>query len=106
LEIHHDGEAYEAKISHGTFGTKAIGSKKRRDERRGAERMGDAMLSELSVTVSPERLDEGPPEERACFASIEIRCRNIWLTEGHDGFVNKVRSAPLLSAYHLAEWER
>jgi hypothetical protein len=62
------------------------------------------MHNELNISVSPERLDEGSPEERACFASIGIRCGNICLTEGHDGFVNKVRSAPLLSAYHLAEW--
>ncbi|MBV8055693.1 MAG: hypothetical protein JOZ29_00505 [Deltaproteobacteria bacterium] len=62
------------------------------------------MSDELSITVAPERLDEGSPEERACFGSIGIRYGNIWLTEGHDGFVNTVRSAPLLSAYHLAEW--
>lgn len=66
--------------------------------------MGEAMPNELSIIVSPERLDEGTPEERACFASIGIRYGDIWLTEGQDGFVNKVRSAPLLSAYHLAEW--
>ncbi|MBE3604756.1 hypothetical protein IMX07_14100 [bacterium] len=62
------------------------------------------MHNELSITVSPERLDEGSFEERACFASIGFQCGDVWLTEGHDGFVNKVRSAPLLSAYHLAEW--
>jgi hypothetical protein len=62
------------------------------------------MPNELSIIVSPERLDEGSAEERACFGSIAIRYGNIWLAEGHDGFINKVRPAPLLSAYHLAEW--
>jgi hypothetical protein len=62
------------------------------------------MLNELSIVVSPERLDEGTTEERACFGSVSIRYGNIYLAEGQDGFVNKLRSAPLLSAYHLAEW--
>ncbi len=62
------------------------------------------MPNELSIRVSPELLDEGSAEERACFGSIGIRHGNIWLTEGYDGSVNKVRLAPLLSAYHLAEW--
>lgn len=62
------------------------------------------MASELNITVEPERLDEGSAEERACFAAIALCHRDRCLTEGHDGFVNKVRSAPLLSGYHLAEW--
>src|SRR6266849_10117859 len=66
--------------------------------------MDETMPSELSITADPERLDEGPPEERACFAAIGIRYAHLWLTEGYDGFVKKVRSAPLLSGYHLAEW--
>jgi hypothetical protein len=62
------------------------------------------MSDDLIITVSPERLDEGTAEENACFGSVAIRYGNIWLAEGHDGFVNKLRPAPLLSAYHLAEW--
>lgn len=62
------------------------------------------MPSELTITVDPERLDEGSPEERACFAALGIQYDGKCLTEGHDGFINKVRSAPLLSSYHLAEW--
>ena len=62
------------------------------------------MLNELSITADPERLDEGSVEERACFAAIAIKSGIISLAEGHDSFVNKVRAAPLLSAYHLAEW--
>jgi hypothetical protein len=46
----------------------------------------------------------GGVEERACFAALGIQCNDRWLTEGLDGFVNRVRQEPLLSAYHLAEW--
>ncbi len=66
--------------------------------------MEEALDGELSINADPERLDEGSVEERACFAAIAIRYGNISLTEGHDGIVNKIRSAPLLSGYHLAEW--
>ncbi|MDR3537165.1 MAG: hypothetical protein P4L71_11755 [Acetobacteraceae bacterium] len=62
------------------------------------------MQPALSITADWERLDEGSPEERACFAAIGILCNDHWLTEGHDGFVNRVRTGPLVSAYHLAEW--
>jgi len=62
------------------------------------------MPNELTITVSPERLDEGSPEECACFGAIGIRYGNISLTEGQDRFVNKIRLAPLLSGYHLAQW--
>lgn len=62
------------------------------------------MLSDLNIIADPEQLDEGSPEERACFAAIGIQYGNTWLTEGHDGFVKTVRSKPMLSAYHLAEW--
>ncbi len=62
------------------------------------------MRDELNIIVDPERLVEGSPEERACFAAVAFKYGTAWLTEGYDGFVNKVRSAPLLSAYHLAEW--
>lgn len=66
--------------------------------------MEETLEGELIITADPERLEEGSVEERACFAAISIRYGNISLTEGHDGIVNKIRSAPLLSGYHLAEW--
>jgi len=62
------------------------------------------MQPTLSITADWERLDEGSPEERACFAALGILCNNQWLTEGRDGFVNRIRTGPLVSAYHLAEW--
>lgn len=58
----------------------------------------------LSITADWERLDEGTPEERACFAAVAILCNDLSLTEGRDGFVNRIRPGPLVSAYHLAEW--
>jgi hypothetical protein len=46
----------------------------------------------------------GAPEERACFAELGIQTHGIWLTEGNDTVANRLRQAPLLSAYHFAEW--
>ena len=62
------------------------------------------MQPTLSITADWERLDEGTPEERACFAAVAILCNDQSLTEGRDGFVNRIRPGPLVSAYHLAEW--
>lgn len=62
------------------------------------------MSSELVIQANWERIDEGPPEEQAAFAAVSIHGDHICLTEGTDPFVNRVRTAPLLSAYHLAEW--
>lgn len=58
----------------------------------------------FSISADWEILEEGSPEERACFGSVGVRVGNLWLSEGHDPFVRRVRKAPLLSAYHLAEW--
>ncbi len=62
------------------------------------------MPNGLSITTDWERLDVGTLEERACFGAVGIQWNNISLTEGSDSFVNRVRSAPMVSAYHLAEW--
>ena len=62
------------------------------------------MSGRLEIDVDWEVSDQGTPEERACFAAIGIVCNDKRLTEGTDAFVNRVRSAPFLSAYHLAEW--
>jgi hypothetical protein len=62
------------------------------------------MPASWSISVEWEPLDSGPPEERACFAAIAIQARDVCLTEGRDALANRLRKAPLLSAYHLAEW--
>jgi hypothetical protein len=66
--------------------------------------MAKTMPNGLSITADWERLDVGTSEERACFAAVGIQWNTISLTEGSDSFVNRVRSAPMVSAYHLAEW--
>jgi hypothetical protein len=58
--------------------------------------METAMRGKLTITAEWERLDEGLPEERACFAAIGIYRGDVCLTEGHDGYVKRFRTAPLL----------
>ena len=58
----------------------------------------------LNIATDWEKLVEGSAEERACFGALKIEFDGLSLTEGHDPFVNRVRRAPLLSAYHFAEW--
>jgi hypothetical protein len=62
------------------------------------------MSASWSIKAEWESLDSGAPEERACFAALGVQARGIWLTEGSDSLANRLRQAPLLSAYHLAEW--
>lgn len=62
------------------------------------------MKGTLKIIADWEFLNEGGAEERSCFASVGIQANNIWLTEGRDALTNRLRQAPLLSAYHLAEW--
>lgn len=66
--------------------------------------MGATLTEGLQISAEWEILPEGTPEEQACFAELGIRCHDIWLTEGHDSLVRRTRTAPYLSAYHLAEW--
>lgn len=58
----------------------------------------------FQISADWENLGEGSPEERSCFAALGIRANELWLTEGHDALANRLRQAPFLSAYHLAEW--
>lgn len=62
------------------------------------------MSADLEIIADPEILTEGSLEERACFAAVEIKYGSASLTENYDEFVKRVRNAPMLSAYHLAEW--
>lgn len=62
------------------------------------------MPASWSIAAEWEPLDSGSPEERACFAALGIKAHNNWLTEGNDIVANRLRQAPLLSGYHLAEW--
>jgi len=63
-----------------------------------------AVPVDLEITTSPERLDEGSLEERACFGLFKICSNGVSLTEGFDTYVNRLRPGPLVSGYHVAEW--
>lgn len=58
----------------------------------------------FELTADWETLNEGSPEEVACFARVRIAMNGVLMSEGHDPFVGRVRKASLLSAYPLAEW--
>jgi hypothetical protein len=58
----------------------------------------------LEIALAPERLDEGPPEERACFGLFTICCGEIDLTGVYDFYVSNYRRGPLVSGYYAAEW--
>ena len=62
------------------------------------------MKANLEIKADWEKLEFGPPEERATFAAIGIRYNDIWLTEAEDTFVRRVRQHVHLSGYRLAEW--
>ena len=62
------------------------------------------MPEELEISLAPEVLDEGSPEERAAFGLFTIRTPDSSLTEGFDYFLNGYRTGPLISGYHVAEW--
>jgi len=61
-------------------------------------------MSNWSIEASWEALDCGAPEEKAAFAAIQISAYGHCYTEGHDRFAKRIRQAPYLSGYHLAEW--
>lgn len=58
----------------------------------------------LAIEAEWERLDAGPPEERACFAAISIIVNERPLIVAEDAFVKRLRTSVHLSAYRLAEW--
>lgn len=62
------------------------------------------MSTRWTIKTDWASLDEGSPEERACFASIGIAAYGTWLTAGHDRILQSVRDTAYLSAYHFAEW--
>jgi hypothetical protein len=66
--------------------------------------MEKTMSVRLELALAPERLDEGLPEERACFGLFTIRCGEIDLTGGFDYYISNYRPGPLVSGYHAAEW--
>jgi len=62
------------------------------------------MPASLDISLAPERLDDGLPEERACFGLFAIRFGEADLTGGMDAFISAYRRGPLVSGYHAAQW--
>ena len=62
------------------------------------------MSRSWAITTDWEYLSAGAPEERACFAALGMVAHGQSLTEGRDALANRLRNAPYLSAYPLAEW--
>ena len=62
------------------------------------------MSERWSINAEWAQLEDGSPEERACFAALGICTDNSCLTFGYDSLLQSVRRAPYLSAYHFAEW--
>ena len=62
------------------------------------------MPEALEIALTPERLDDAAPEERACFGRFTIDTAAGPLTAGIDHFIGGYRAGPLISGYHAAEW--
>ncbi|MBW6510616.1 MAG: hypothetical protein K0A93_00685 [Desulfuromonadaceae bacterium] len=62
------------------------------------------MNEELNIFMSWERLEEGSQAEKSCFGQLNIAHRSRYLSEGIDGYVNRLRNGPLVSGYHFAQW--
>jgi len=62
------------------------------------------MPGNWKINADWEYLATGAPEEHACFGALGIYANGHCLTEGQDALANRLRKAPYLSAYHLAEW--
>lgn len=60
----------------------------------------------VSFDIEPDwvAVDAGEPEERIASAAVKIILDGRNCTEGLDVLTGASRQAPLLSAYHLAEW--
>ena len=62
------------------------------------------MIPKLELSLSPERLDEGYPEEIATFGKFAINSGELFLTEGFDSYLGGYRKGPLIAGYYVAEW--
>lgn len=61
-------------------------------------------MTDFRIRLTPERLTEGSPEERAAFGHLIVKSNETLLSEGFDNLVDLRRDGPLVSGYHLAEW--
>ena len=62
------------------------------------------MTGELTVSLSSEVLDFGPPEERVTFGLFAMTANDHLLTFGEDAARKELRHGPFVSGYPIAEW--
>src|SRR6218665_777314 len=56
------------------------------------------MQDSWEIDVDWQSLEDGEPEEAACFAEIGMRSYGVPLTQGHDKLLNSLKQAPLFPA--------
>ena len=62
------------------------------------------MNGQLTVSLSPEVLNSGSPEERATFGLFAVTANDHLLTSGEDVVQKELRHGPYVSGYPIAEW--
>ncbi len=62
------------------------------------------MPNDLKISMLPEVLRSGSPEERATFGLLTVMANDRLLTQGIDTDRDIVRHGPYVSGYPLAEW--
>ena len=62
------------------------------------------MPDDLTISLTPEVLHSGAPEERATFGLLAVRANSRLLTEGIETGSDIVRHGPHVPGYPLAEW--
>ena len=60
--------------------------------------------NDLTISLTPEVLDTGSPEERATFGLLALTANDRLLTQGIDVDSEVVRQGPYVPGYPLAEW--
>ena len=62
------------------------------------------MPNDLTISLTPEVLGSGSPEERATFGLLALTANDRLLTQGIDTDSDIVRHGPYVPGYPLAEW--
>ena len=62
------------------------------------------MPNDLTISLTPEVLDTGSPEERATFGLLALTANDRLLTQGIDTDSEVLRQGPYVPGYPLAEW--
>lgn len=62
------------------------------------------MPDDLTISLTPDVLDSGSPEERATFGLLAVKANDRLLTLGIDTDSKTVRDGPYVPGYPLVEW--